>query len=445
MDNLVSYVQSGKPVLVLDDPLPLIDPRNSPSQPKPRQGGMFQQGPPPEPRAAGGSAKPLVDALDIEWQNDAIIFEESNPHPQFAEVLAQEYAFVTPQNGNPEAISTKTDITRGLQELLVIYAGRIRPRRGSQLDFDPLLRSGPDSGVIRFNEVMVNTGIFGMQINPNPQRELYGLMRFDRNDDGKLEMREITSLLADPDTIDELKKQFKERDKDGDGILKPNEAMEAFQVFAAHVHGKKDGNEINAIYVTDVDLISDALFNVVQGQMHDLKLDNIKFVLNCVDYLAKDDSYLELRNKRPKHRALSEFQKQADRFRKAIQKEREAAEQEAEDALEKARKKLQDRVEAIRNDESLTRQEKEMEIGLAEEEENQVFKTKEARINREKDQKLERLKAREQRQNRALEGRIRLRAIGLPPLLPIALGVLILAMRLSNERRDIEKARRLSS
>lgn len=393
LDNFVEYVKSGKPVLVLDDPLPLIDPRNSPSQPKPRQGGgMFGNQMPPEERAYKGTNEPLVNALDIEWKNNNIVWDKTNPHPQFAEVLQPEYIFITPQNGNPRAISNKSDVTSSLQEVLALFAGRIRPRAGSKLNFESLLETGTNSGVNLWED-MLAPGMFG-----------------------GMEFKQDTNRIIgnEPHCI------------------------------AAHITGEKDGNKVNAIYIADVDIISDALFNVVQNEMHGLRLDNVKFILNCVDVLAGDNSYVDLRKRRPQHRALTEIQKIKDEFGRLTQKEREQAEGSAKEAVEKLKTKLTTEVEKIEKDTNLSQLEKAQRMEMARQRVQRELDVEEANIQRKKQEKLDQLKAREQRQNRNTESNIRFWAVLLPPIPALLLAIIILSMRLAAETRDIEEIRRLT-
>ncbi|MDA0281948.1 MAG: Gldg family protein [Planctomycetota bacterium] len=396
MATFVDYVKSGKPVLVLDDPLPLVDPRMSPSQQKPQQGGggMFGGGQqPPEPRADEGNAGPLVDALGISWQNDAIVWDQTNPHPSFVD-LPQDYVFITPLNGNPEAISTKSDVTSGLQELLMLYSGRIRPRENSGLKFEPLLRIGLKSGVSKWSDLMAPS-FFGMQ-------------------------------FQDPSRV--------RREQTGEA-----------DVVAAHITGEKgEKHKINVIYVADVDIVSDALFNVVQSDMHGLKLDNVKFILNCVDVLAGDTSYVDLRKRRPQHRTLTEVQREADQFREHSQEEREKAEKEAEDALEKVSGDLEKEIEKIDADESLTSLEKRQRMEIARQRKQRELDVQKANIDRDKQEKLSQLKAREQRQIKQTEDSFRFWAVIFPPIPSILLGMLVLGLRLTAEQKDIEEVRRLS-
>jgi ABC-2 type transport system permease protein len=394
--NFVNYVKSGKPVLVLDDPLPLVDPRMSPSQQKPQQGGggMFGGGQqPPEPRADEGNAGPLVEALGISWQNDSVVWDQTNPHPTFVD-LPPDYVFITPLNGNPEAISTKTDVTSGLQELLMLYSGRIRPRENSGLKFEPLLRIGQRSGISKWSDLM-SPSFFGMQ-------------------------------FQDPSRV--------RREQTGEA-----------DVVAAHITGEKGENhKVNVIYVADVDVVSDALFNVVQSDMHGLKLDNVKFILNCVDVLAGDTSYVDLRKRRPEHRTLKEVQRAADQFRENSQKERETAEEEAEKALKVVTADLDKEIEKIDADETLSLIEKRQRMEIARQRKQRELDVEKANIDREKAEKLAQLKAREQRQVKQTEDSFRFKAVFFPPIPSILLGMLVLGLRLMAEQKDIEEVRRLS-
>lgn len=392
-DNFVDYVKSGKPVVVFDDPLPIFDPSASPSQPKRPQGGggMFGGMQPPEQRAYNGAAKPLVDLLGIEWVNDKICFDLSIPHPQFADLIQPELIFITPLNGNPEAINTKHDITTGLQEVLTFFPGRIRPRADSKLKFERLLQTGVKSGLVAWNE-LIQQSFFGPQIS-----------------------RDVPRYIGE----------------------------EAY-VVAAQISGEKDGAKINAIYCADADIISDQSFQIAQNELHGLRLDNVKFVLNCVDVLAGQKANVELRSRRPEHRALKEVQKQADKFREEAQGERETAEKEAKNALENAKKALDDEIEKISKDESLSEAEKRQKSEIAAAKKQRELEVREENIKQKKEQKLNQLKAREQREIRRVESGFRLWAVLLPPIPSIILGILVLSLRLTKEQQAIEEIRRLA-
>ena len=63
--------------------------------------------------------------------------------------------------------------------------------------------------------------------------------------------------------------------------------------------------EINVIAIADLDVISEQFFMLRRQRAENLELDNVTFVLNCVDVLAGDDAFVALRKRRPLHRTLT--------------------------------------------------------------------------------------------------------------------------------------------
>ena len=402
MQNFVDYVKKGKPVLIFDDPLPVYDGgQSAPRQQKPRPGGMFGGGrQPPQQKADGGKATSLMDALDVSWDNGGI--QDGWPevlwdvtgmslHPEFAEVIRPELVFVSATSKTKNVFNPTSKITKGLQEILTFFPGSIRPRQGSNHKFEPLLRTSVQSGLLEWDEITESGGFFmsGVQIKPNPDRII---------------------------------------DRDA-------------HVLAAHVTSKKKDAGVNAIYVCDVDIIANQLFNIVKGELYGLKLDNVKFVLNAVDILAGDDSYVELRNRRPVHRTLTEVQKRADKFRQQRQDEVQKAKRKADEALESNQERLRKEIEKIEKDQTLTPQEKQQALKIAQERQQRILDVQRANIERDRKKTEEQIKAREQRQIRALENEIRFWATALPPLPAVLLGIILLSMRLNTERREIETSR----
>lgn len=395
MANFVDYVKKGKPVLIFDDPLPATNPQLAPSQPKPRAGGnpMMQMGQPPEPKADGGKATSLVNALGIQWIYDQIVFDYTALalHPEYSELLRPEIVAITPKSGLPKAFNPDSDVTSGLQEMFLFFSGTIKPREGSKLEFTPLLRTGQKSGLLDWKDLVKNS-FMGIQIDDDPLRVM--------DDDAHVIAAEIVS---------------------------PKNTQ---------------GDKINVIYVADADIISDWFFFVRERKQFHLNLDNVTFVLNAVDYLAGDKAYIDLRKRRPKHRTLAKVEEQTSKFIEESNKERQKAADEAKKALDDAKKRFAEKVEKIKNDETLDDSTRTQMLLIAQADEQRKVAVEEASINQNKERSIEQSKIESDRNVRAVERGYYAAALLFPPIPAIVLGILVWLFRLKDEYKDIAASRR---
>ncbi|MCA9115984.1 MAG: Gldg family protein [Planctomycetaceae bacterium] len=407
MENFVAHVQSGAPVLIFDDPFPLAMSRGSgvslaPRQPKPSpggamggMGGMFggmnqQQGP---PKASEGRATSLMQALDTAWNYDEIAWDAFNPHLEFGDI-PPEYLFISPASGLSGAISTSSDITSGLQEVVAIYAGTIRPRAGSNLKFQPLLRTGTNSGLLAWDE--------------------FTQMSFD------FASRSPAALPKSPDEILHV--------VDADA-----------HVLAAHITGN-DSRKLNVVYVADCDLISDWTF--AQRQLNpELRFDNVTFVLNAVDVLAGDTRYLDLRKRRPEQRTLEEVEKRTASFKAERLAKEEEADKAAKQKLEDAEARFEKQRKEIEADETLDPRTREIMLANVSATERRRLKVDRANIDNEKKYQIDQIKAETEREIRETERRIMYMAVAIPPIPAVLLGIIVLLLRLYQERQNISRER----
>src|SRR5690606_5106657 len=89
--------------------------------------------------------------------------------------------------------------------------------------------------------------------------------------------------------------------------------------------------DAHVILVSDLDMISDIFFDLRRRPteaMDFLNFDNIAFVLNCVDTLAGDESFVALRKRRPQHRTLLAVEELTRSYYEASQEESQRAEEE---------------------------------------------------------------------------------------------------------------------
>ena len=398
MENLVGYVKTGGPILVFDDPFPLsfntgFGVTGAPRQPKPSQGGggMFGQGsPPPEQKADGGQATRLLNALGIHWAFDQVTFDVSNPHPEFG-MLPAEYVFVTRGGSNPNSFNDDSKITSGLQELIALYGGTVS-KAGGASKVTPLIQTGKESGVLDWRDFVDEGGLnfMTMQSTANPSRN--PRRRID-NDAHNLAVR-VT------------------------------------------------GDNVNAVFVADIDMISDFFFEERNLGNLGIKFDNVTFVLNAVDALVGDEAFIDLRSRRPKHRTLVTVEKQKRAFLEEANRAEKDADEAATKELETRREQLSKRVKEIEGNEDLDPIAKSQMLRQAQEAEQQRMSLAEAKIEQSKNDSIREIRAKTNNQVRAVESKYRLASVWLPAIPPLFLGIIVFINRWLDENTNITSSRR---
>ncbi|MEW4488703.1 Gldg family protein [Thalassoglobus sp. JC818] len=407
MDNLVAYVESGNPILVFDDPVPRFFPpglQGAPLEAKPSPGGgMFgmqqQQG---EPKADNGLATSLLDAMGLRWDVTESLFDLTNPHPRYANVFPKELIFLADTEEDPESQQIPDNpISSGLQEMIVFYPGFIERDPNTQLEFIELLRSRKSSTGVSMWDQITTPGIFGGRQLRQPD--------FYRADDESY----VLAAMVRPE-----------------GAKSPAEMDEKKGVYG--------------IFVADIDMINDVMFDVWQRQMYDLKIDNVLFVLNCVDYLAGDERFIELRKRRAMHRTLTALEKEKRTFEQRRSEEVEKANDEAETAVEEAKERLDGVLESLREE----MQKGNVDAGAiqvrlrnAQEAENRKLAQKEKEIERAKNERVRRVRIETEQEIRKIERGFWMLGVLIPPIPAILLGVIVVVARLFSERKGISEDR----
>ena len=419
MKNLVDYVKSGKPVLIFDDPLPVNLPGSAPRQPKPPpgggMGGMMGMGgrQPAQPKASEGKATTLMDALDLKWGHDEIVWAKFNPHPQFDHVR-EEIVFISAASNNENSFHSDSPVTEGLQEVVLFFPGEVLPRDPSPLRFQSLIQTDTASGSHAWDD-LIESGFGGTQLKQNPRRK----------------PDKYAKHIAFHVSGRREKASTKENKKDAPPA--PSEE-----------------DEINCIFVSDIDLISDQMFLMREQGLRPsedadpIEFDNVTFVLNAVDVLVGDTDLVTLRTRRARHRTLTTVEEAKSESLKLQLKEQNDAVEQFEDRLKDKQKELDDEVKTIRDNQQLDEIARTRLMEMAEERKNEELRQETKTIEQERQRKLRSIRNRTEQQVRTIESTYKWTGILLPPIPAILLGLLFLIRRATNEQQNISPDRRRS-
>ncbi|MCA9105191.1 MAG: Gldg family protein [Planctomycetales bacterium] len=413
MDQLVRYVQSGKPVLIFDDPLPVTLNSNggqitvAPRLPKPPAAGG-QRGQLPELKADGGQGTRLLNALGLEWAYDKIVFDTMNPHPEL-DYLPAEYVFVLRGGSAGGGFGPDLAATRQLEEMILLYPGAVRATgRGGFTAID-LLRTSPRSGIEPWDvvvEEIEEDPIMAMLAGRQPGQKQYRL----RN------------------SVDPAEREI------GDENLP----------LAVRVTGGDAASSVNAIYVADIDMLTS--FFVRDRIFGDLpmRFDNVTFVVNAIDTLLGDESFIELRSRREATRRLTAIESRIQTFRVAANEAIRKANTDAAEELGKQEEEFKLRAAEIKEDESLDLVARTQLLEQAEETARQRIDNAKRLIEDEKQGEIQRIRAESRQQIREVETQARFWAVLIGAFPATLLGLVMFIIRFVAERSQVVPHRQRS-
>ncbi len=408
MDNLADFVKKGGATLLFLDPLPIHNMQISPELPKQSPGGPFGGGPPPE---AKGNLRGLLDLVGIEWPSIDIVWNPYNPHPKLDLQATPEIVFIGKGGGAADAFNQDQAASSDLQDVVMLFPGLLRPKAsGGSTEFTPLLRTSNMGGTIMWSEVIIQQGFMGGR-TINPRRRW-----IPTGTSYTLAARVTGSLPTETPKPDPAKKDEKP----------PAPAPAA---------------KANVIAIADLDMISDQFFDLRQRKVEDLDFDNVPFVLNCVDVLAGDESYVSLRKKRPKHRTLISLEAQTSRFNEELQTVTKQAESAAAEELQAAQKSFDKEVEQVRGRTDWDERTKEIQLASLQDVAQRRLDVKKQIIEDKKQEKLREGRAETERKIRQIQNSVRFAAAAIPPLPPLILGLVVWITRMNRENRGANPKR----
>ncbi len=336
VDRLATYVKAGNPALLIDDPFPAFSPGMGPTDPKggPKNPFMQQQQAPPQPK---GDVRGFLASINIRWPYTDIVWDTYNPHPQLS--FEPELVFIGAGSGSIQPFNPEEIITSGLQEIVGIFSGHVEDAGDPGVRFIPLLRSSKVSGVNNLREAFASDFFGGRQLNP--------------------------------------RRSFRPDNRE--------------KALACRVTGKPEGSEnsVNAIFIADLDMIGSQFFNIRRQGVEQFQFDNVTFLLNCVDDLAGDTSFIDLRKRRPEHRTLTRIKEREEEFKSKWLNEKEGAEVKASTKLAEAKARLDARVKEVQSNQELDETSKAIRIKSIQDVEQRRLEVQEAAIEDEKSQAIE--------------------------------------------------------
>jgi gliding motility-associated transport system permease protein/gliding motility-associatede transport system auxiliary component len=393
LDLALEPIKRGVPTLMLLDPLPMIDLHLAPAADLASQIDPFR--PAAAARLVFGDIRTALGRFGLNWVPAGIVWDGFNPHPDLAN-LSQETVFVGDGNGNPNALNRQNPATAGLQEVLLLYPGYVLQADSSDLTFEPLLQTGRVSGSSSFFDVVTPTPS-GMAIN--------------------------AGLTREPDG-----RQY---------VL-------AARVRSKHPLSPEPGaRPTDLVVIADLDFISNAFFDIRAMGTASAIFDNITFFLNTIDVLAGDESFIAMRNRRPRHRTLKRLEAQTRTFMDRRTQEEQQAQKEALAALGEARNRLTKRVEALDARTDLDAQARQILVRNVEEAENRELGVLERSIAAARDAKIHASRETMEGEIRRIRTRIRSLAVLLPPVPVLLIGVAVFIRRMQRERDTTRAAGRM--
>ena len=390
MDNVLAAVRSGVPTLLLVDPIPTLDIRLAPAAPMAARVDPYATPDQALVRKNTGDIQQFMSSLGVVWPPTRIAWDSYSPHPELSQ-LPKEVVFVGRSSGSTEAFSVQHAATSGLQELMLMYAGYLQRSDDPGLTFTPLVQTSRLAGTESYFQVVQPTPA-GPTINMNLERT-------------------------------------------------PQDEQ---LVLAAEIRStSQDAKASRMIVIADLDFISDQAFEMRASAPANVTVDNIPFFLNCIDVLAGDESFVELRRRRVTYRTLERVEAQTRTFiERRTQEERRAA-ADAQAALDAAQARLQEVVASIGRRQDLDPQAKQMMARNVEVAEARRLEVLRASIEQEKARKIQASRQTMEVEVLRIQNSIRMAAVLLPPVPACALGIWVFMRRRRREREAAAAARRV--
>ncbi|HUT10986.1 MAG TPA: Gldg family protein [Thermoguttaceae bacterium] len=443
LENLLDAIRRGQPTAIFEDPFPLtFGPMNGTMipLPPPRSQQEYQM------RMMNNTLekadiKPLWQLLGVKFSRDdgvepdpsetdakptradTTVWQNYDPFPKLpvSRYAREMLVYVGTGCGAKEPFNAKDAITSGLQ--MVMFISPTYLEKSGILNFEPLVRTGPNSGTI---EPYVEMGGFSFMGGPQWTINMRA-PKVPGPEEGYVLAARITGEPT-AESRDE---------KDDETAAKKDDAKP----------------KIDVVLVADIDLLNELIYRwTEQGEVEGLGMefdcDNTAFVMNVVDALAGNEDFLALRTRRPKHRELTRITERTKEALKEKNEARDKAQKDFQDAIEKIQRKLEEdkaklakklqqgnQGEGVDFEDFLKQAEKMMEAREKE------IDDRTQELEDERDAEIERIEIGRDAEIRKVQDGYKWRAVVLPPILPLFLAIVVFITRRVREREGVSADR----
>ena len=430
LQNLIRAIQEGQPTAIFEDPFP--SPNNYPQvNGQLYVAGTFYPRFISRPTREQANIQDLWDALDLQVDRDRITegttssywpyicwqSESENPYLRDESLNTPEILVIRETNPQLDPRFGLHPVTTGIDELCFQYVGYIDQIPNSTLTFEPLVQTGR-AGRIRLSDFLQASSETARNARRGAANQSYFLAAHIK---GAAPVEEVPADAGDI----KLTKQH-----------------------------------TNVIYVADIDTLSNFFVRlrnrpIVNGISY--RFQNMAFVLNIIDELAGDRSYLDLRNRKIRHVTLRVVEQTTE---EAMQELYDAT-QDFEIDMDVAKREITEQVqkklgpleedlrlmdEKRKKGEPIDLQAYEIKKGWLEQryrEQVQNAQRKNEELENERKERLRAIQLDAELKVQKIQRQFKLAAVLIPPIPPLLVGLIVFTRRRLREREGISKARRL--
>ncbi|MGQ9503547.1 MAG: Gldg family protein [Thermogutta sp.] len=426
MDRFIAAVSYGQPTVIFEDPMPIFAggvPGTGQERRPPNEMMMFGMRPLPK-----GDISKLWRKLGIDFTTNEIVWQRYNPYPKF-ELFQQnpEFVFINRSCGADQPFNAEDAAVSRLQQVLFPFPGAINRLNSSRMKFTPLVKTGRVTGLVNYDDIFRMDFLTGTrELNANrPLRPTKTEYILAATIEGKLPEMKITKSE------------------------KSNSEPEASGNKVEELVDKQ--HDVRVVLVSDIDMLHDTFFRLRQRQDLpglDLKLsfDNVTMVLNLIDRVSGDDRFIDIRNRRPKHRTLTTIEQATEAARAKTAEERQKL-QEAYNQIEKEeREKLEQSVKKLEEDmkkQNISLDEILRRVAIAQEQGQRRLNARMEEERQRRDRALERIETELTLYVRRLQNFYKMVSVVIPPLFPLGLAVIVFVWRRARELEGVPASRRI--